>query len=86
MFGITKQDLLDYTRAGSHGHLPNQCGWFKGRKGKGGRTISEEQDPEDRLQADKLEAGSSTEVTFGLAIQGLDGVRAEWSPWIRTWS
>ena len=68
MFGITKKDLLDYTRSGSRGHLPDRCGWFKGRKRKSGQTISEEEDAEERLQADKEGAGSCTEVTLG---QGL---------------
>ena len=64
VFGITKKDLLDYIRAGSRGDLLNRRCWFQGRNSKDGRTLSEELEAEDRLEADKEGAGSSTQVTL----------------------
>ena len=64
VFGITKKDLLDYIRAGSRGDLLNKRCWFQGRNSKNGLTLSEELEADDRLEADKEGAGSSTQVTF----------------------
>ncbi len=63
VFGITKKDLMDYIRAGRRGDLLNKRCWFQGRYSKDGRTLSEELEAEDRLEADKEGAGSSTQVT-----------------------
>ena len=64
IFGISKKDLLDYIRAGSRGDLLNRRCWFQGRNSKDGRTLSEELEAEDRLEADKERAGSSAQVTW----------------------
>eukprot|EP00891_Asterochloris_glomerata_P007760 jgi/Astpho2/7760/Aster-07599 len=68
VFGITKKDLLDYIRAGSRGDLLNRRCWFQGRNSKDGRTLSQELEAEDRLEADKEGAGSSTQAADRIVL------------------
>ena len=83
VFGITKKDLLDYIRAGSRGDLLNRRCWFQGRNSKDGRTLSEELEVEDRLEADKERADSSVQVSPACptSLHFKDGFTAT----LRTW-
>ena len=78
VFGMTKKDLLDYIRAGSRGDLLNRRWWFQGRNSKDGQNLSEELEAEDRLEADKERAGSSTQVALAhlASLQPIHGFTA----------
>ena len=78
VFGMTKKDLLDYIRAGSQGDLLNRRWWFQGQNSKDGQTLSEELEAEDRLEADKERAGSSTQVALAhlASLQPIHGFTA----------